>query len=238
MIPVNPIPSMRLVGVRAHLGETPLRIPPRPASEWLEALYSGGVGELLTLCEDSEALEDAIADGLLDGGGLDKTLLDMLGAAAGRESGAALRLIAAARGSWARVHGDLVRGGARLDQLPLGAFLDAAYTTFTRNLDAEELARFDAQLLGPQAPSSSGRGRPAPSPVPTTAAPFVMTRTRTRTRPIQPRPDAPSAKPTTPPAEPASSGPDPTSERRAVTGWPAYEKASRPRPTTQRPRLR
>lgn len=238
MIPVNPVSSMRLVGVRAHLGETPLRIPPRPASEWLEALYTGGVGELLTLCEDSEALEDAIADGDIPGGQLDKTLLDMLGAAAGRDSGAALRLIAAARGAWARVHGELVRGGARLDQLPLGAFLDSVYTTFTRNLDGEELARFEAELLGPKAPSSAGRGRPAPSPVPASAAPFVTTRTRTRTRQIQRPPGVPSVTPTTPPVEPVRSDPDPTNERRAVTGWPAYEKASRPRPITQRPRLR
>lgn len=238
MIPVNPIPSLRLVGVRAHLGAALLRVPPVPAAVWLEALYAGGVGEILTLCEDSEALEDAIADGEIEGGSLDKTLRDMLGAAAGRDSGAALRLIVSARGAWPRVSGELVRSGARLDQMPLGAFLDAVYTIFTRNLSPEEAADFDARLLGPQAPNSVGRGRPAPSPVPTSAAPFVMTRTKTRTRPPQPRPAGPSETPTPRPAEPARSDPAPTNANPPGVGWPASERAVRRRPTPQRPRLR
>lgn len=238
MIPVNPVPSLRLVGVRAMLGDTLLRVPPLPAAAWLEALYTGGIGEILTLCEDSERLEDAIADGEVGSGQLEKTLRDMLAAAAGRDSGVTLRLLANARGSWARVCGELARGGMDLDRVPLGRFLDAVYTIFTRSLDVEALAKFDAELLGPHAPSSSGRGRPAPSPVPASAAQYVGSRSRTRTRPLQRPPDDPSPKPTPPPAAPARSAPRPTSGHPPVAVWPASGRGAPLRPTAPTPRLR
>ena len=238
MIAVNPIPSLRLVGVRAKLGVHTLRIPPLPAAVWLEKLYSGGVGDVLELCEGSEAIEDEIAEGRIPDGDLDKTLKSMIGAAAGRDPMVALRLAALARGAWQRIGGELTRSGARLDSMPLGAFLDAVYAIVVRNMSAEELGDFEARLLGPAAPTSRGRGRPAPSPVPASAAPYVMTRTKTRTRPLQPRPADPTPTPIPLPVEPARNAPEATSERPAVTGWPAYERASRPRPKPPTPRVR
>lgn len=217
MIPINPIPSLRQVGVRARLAGAPLRVAPLPASAWLEAIFTGGIGGVLGLCDDSDAIEDAIADGHLRGGALGKVLNEMLAAAAGRPWRVALMLIILAQERWATTGGELMRLGFKVDEMPLGAFLDAIYTVATRNMKPEEVAKFDAVLMGADAPSARGMGRPAPSPVPATAAPFVMTRSRTRTRPIPRPPDGPTAPPTPPPARPARSAPAATTARRPAT---------------------
>lgn len=238
MLKINPIPSIRMVGVRVTVGELTLRIPPLPASAWLEKLYVGGVGDILELCQDSEALEDAIAEGRMGDLDLDRTLEQMLAAASGREFRVAVELIGFARAAWARIGGELARAGLRLDAVPLGMFLDAVYGIATRNMNPEELDKFDATLLGPGAQTSRGVGRPKPSPVPANAEQYVMTRTKTRIQQTPPRPGDPTPRPIRLPASLARSGPRATSERPAVAAWPASERVSRRRPTPPTPRVR
>lgn len=203
---VDPAASMRVWAVELELGDRTYEVPPMPAADWYDLLVDGNLLGLLDLIEDDD-LTEAILAGRVTSDELTEKLGQVVEHAAGRPLGAALALLQAARVTWSVIGGELARGGFRWDQAPLGAALDAVYTTVMAALKPEGRRRFqallDSEAGAPARPGPGGRRRrvnrdramadfetmAGPRPSPATAAPSAGGRPRTPRRP-RPHPRA------------------------------------------------
>lgn len=138
----DPLASFKVWGVEVlvrHRGDTHVvKIPPRPAVDWITAVLDDGLVDLFD-GPSSELLTDLHLDGV----DIDPVVLDALTEVSGRPWYVALRLLMG-------LNGDDMRGEvlSRIDiaTAPLGAVLDVIYALATRGMDNEGRTRFEAQL--------------------------------------------------------------------------------------------
>lgn len=223
---VDPLASMRCWAIEIELGGRTYDVPALPAADWWPVLVSGDLGQILDFVtstpEDPFNLDDLLLEGRVDHKELAESLSDAVETVAGRSFHVAFVIVRVALSQWATVNGAIVRRGFRWDQQPLGAALDALYTTITENMTKENLDKFLA-LLEDETLTQPGKKRKPPErvinefesmagPRPTagvrsTDGQSGNARPRTRRQPRPPRQGARSSAPSEPPGRPAGSGP-------------------------------
>lgn len=202
---VDPAASFRIWGVDLDLGGRAFTIPPLPAADWLPMLMVGRTLDVLDLVDDPNAVDDLITTGEVSPNEIREAARSVIEQVAGRDPDAATVIAQTASRAWPVVGGELVRQGIRMDEIPLGAALDALHLIIVRNLKPEPLARFQTALGGqigkPAHPDRRAaeahmeaeigpKPAPAPVPAPASGGPSANARPKTRQRPRQrPRAD-------------------------------------------------
>lgn len=150
-VDVDPLASLRGWELEVELGGDTYQVMPRMAGHWLAILVQNPMdpAEILPgmVAEDQqETLEDALLTGVVAANEVREAALEVIADASGRPWWWTLRLVQAAVGSWAVVHGSLVAAGVRLADIPLGAAVDAIYVTCMARMDKEHREAFDRDL--------------------------------------------------------------------------------------------
>lgn len=144
--------ALRCWPVTVTLTGREFTIPALPASAWFIAVLGDEVLPIVPglLGEaDQEEVSDLIAFGDL---GLEEVVAasrDALEVASGWRWWEADRLIRSAGAEWKVIGGELLRAGADLDRLSLGAVLGLIYALAARNLDPQKRQQLDFQISQP-----------------------------------------------------------------------------------------
>lgn len=192
---VDPTASMQIWAVDLELGGRVFEIPALPAADWLPVLMSGRTVTVLDMVNDPDGVDDVIATGQAGPEEIRDGVNAVIEQMAGRDLHAATVIAQAAALRWEIIGGDLARRGVRLDQISLGAALDALYATIAQGLKPEALERFRAALepstQSRRPPRANRRAaesqfedmagpKPAPVPVKATGGPSGGGRPKTR----------------------------------------------------------
>ena len=148
-------PSLRVWAVRIELGGHTYRIPPRPASDWLEAIAAPGLGALvpglLERTDDADELLDLVLDGAIQFTEWQNAARSAIAEISGTKWWSATRLTAYLLGHWGTIGAAVL---ARTDPTtaPLGAVLTHTYRILLENCkDEQERQRLDMELDHPPA---------------------------------------------------------------------------------------
>lgn len=150
----DPTWSLKPWPVTVTLAGLEVQIPALPAADWLVILMVDGLDledilpGLLPM-EEAQAVEDALYGGRLPLDILHETVLDVIGTVSGRTWYVALRIIAAAAGSWDALGGELVLKHVDASRLSLAAWIDAVYLILWRSMDQSQLMMFQSKLEAP-----------------------------------------------------------------------------------------
>lgn len=133
-IGVDPVSSMRAWGADVAFADRSFRIPAIDAAGWLELLLADPI--------DYEALFPGLAgpkvvfevnqmllSGQANADDLEQAILDLVEAVSGRQWWVTLRLCYSVRSNWESIGGEMARAGVYPWGMPLGYWLDAAYST-------------------------------------------------------------------------------------------------------------
>lgn len=131
---VDPVASMRSWGADVSFAGRVFKVPAMDAAGWLElllaetvdyeGLFPGLAGPQAVLEVNQMMLEGQAAEG-----DLERAILDLLEAVSGRSWWITLRLCFSVRSNWESVGGEMARMGVYPWGMPLGYWLDAAYST-------------------------------------------------------------------------------------------------------------
>lgn len=151
---VDPAAAWANWQVTVRVGGRRVRIPPRPAADWLlVAWHGGGVKYLLELGEpdDIDWLAAALLEDEMDYDAAVAAGRDALEAASGWRWWIAENLMLGAGATWPQTGGELLLRGVRAQVVTLGEFLAATYAVLTRNHKPEDVNTFDQKLVNPPA---------------------------------------------------------------------------------------
>lgn len=167
-VDVDPLASLRGWELEVELGGGTYRVMPRMAGHWLTILVrnpmdAADILPAMVAEDQQEALEEALVAGAVSADEIHEAVLEVIADASGRPWWWTLRLVQAAVGSWAIIHGSLVAAGANLANMPLGAALDAIYVTCMTRMDKEHREAFDRDLEMPPARQEIDEQREAES---------------------------------------------------------------------------
>lgn len=157
----DPVSSLRPCSVTVTIGSDEVEIPALPAADWLSVLMVEGV-ELddvfpgLLSDEDTELVEEAILDGVLEMQEFRDLILGVIETASARHWWVALRLIEVARTSWDLIGGELVLRGVDAESLSLSAWLDVLLLTVLRNMEPKDTQMFTMRLETPPPEAKAG----------------------------------------------------------------------------------
>lgn len=194
----DPLTSLRLWRVDILVGGRVITIPKRPAADWLEAILGDNLARLLE-GESRDLLEDLV----LEGADINDAFREAIAEVGGRPWYVVTRLCALWREDQVRAE---VMRVVDVSMAPLGAVLDATYSTLVRNMDDKKRAEFERNLAAEvvavdgdpreaaRRAREHSRERAQAIGMPSAATPPRTPRSR-RT----PRLDDQSASPTTPP---------------------------------------
>lgn len=210
---VDPTASMRVWAVEVDIGAVVARIPPLPASDWLPTLMEGDVFGVFGLVEGLD-IEELLVDGEITINDAVGAAVKLIESAAGRSVWMSLALASLAKVRWLSIGSDIVRSSVRLDQVSLGAALDAIYGAITQGMDEKGVARLNATLFRPPAEFQLALGLEPfvdrfarePKPLPASAEQYVRVRPKTVLRRPQDRQGAENVQPTVRPEERAGNG--------------------------------
>lgn len=190
---------MRIWAVEFELGGRTFEVPALPAADWLLMLMNGDLLDVLDM-GDLSAVDEMILGGEVTPEEVGKALTSVIEQATGRSFHASLILAQVAKMQWPVIGGELARRGMRLDQVSIGAALDAIYVTILDRLKPEAAEKFQALLDSEVSPGGKIRPNrakamadfeemagPKPPPVKATAGLSGGGRPRTRPRPRPPR---------------------------------------------------
>lgn len=152
---IDPAAVVKARSVVVTLGGGDYRINARPAVGWLipilESDWADVVPGMLDEALGTATLDDVfdqLSDGTLTTGECQKAAQDALSAVAGVHWWSAARLIHVAARDPSAI-GELRLSGIDLDTAPLGAVIAALYRIYTRDRDAKDVRKFDAELAKP-----------------------------------------------------------------------------------------
>ncbi len=133
--------------VRVHLGGEQYRIPALPAADWMIVMLDRDLADIVPgmLEGDIDALWDRVYSGEIDTDECQEAAKEALSAVAGTPWWVAVKLVHSAAAEPA-VTGELRSSGADITTLPLGAVLAALYRIYTRDREAKDVAKVDAEL--------------------------------------------------------------------------------------------
>lgn len=197
---VDPIASLRCWAVEVELGGRTFDVPALPAADWFPVLAEVDLSRVIDMIEsssDGKELDDLILSGHVTGEEIEQALIDLIEEVTGRPFHTAIMLAALSASQWPSIGGELARRGFRWDVMPIGAALDAIYTTIVERVPNDHLPRLHALLESP-VPTPGRRGKktseralsdfeamagPKPSGVISTGVPSGSARPKTRLRP-------------------------------------------------------
>lgn len=149
----DPVASLKPWPLDVQVAYTQCRIPSMAAADWLSILMSADfeIWDIIPgQCpESTEAVEQALADGLISIADFRDICLEVITTVAGRPWWYAMRLIAVVQASWEVIGGNLIRQGALADQMPLGAWLDSALLTCLEHIPGDKATMFLSKLEVP-----------------------------------------------------------------------------------------
>lgn len=155
---VDPVASMRTWGAEVAFGDQTYRVPAMDAAQWLELLlaqpidFEGlfpGLAGPQAVCE----VNQMILAGQASADDLERAILDLLEAVSGRSWWVTLRLCYSVRSNWESIGGEMARNGVHPWGMPLGYWLDAAYSTM-----------IDLMLKGPKPKAAADWSRAVTQP--------------------------------------------------------------------------
>jgi hypothetical protein len=131
---VDPVSSMRAWGAEVTFADRTFKVPAVDAAGWLElllaedvdyeAIFPGLAGPEVVFTVNQMMVEgDATEDDLRG------AILDLIEAVSGRSWWITLRLCYSIRSNWESIGGEMARRGVYPWGMPLGYWLDAAYST-------------------------------------------------------------------------------------------------------------
>lgn len=131
---VDPVSSMRSWGAQVSFAGQTYKIPAMDAAQWLELLLEESIDYegLFPGLAGPEAVYEVnqmMLAGRADEDDLKQAILDLLEAVSGRSWWITLRLCFSVRSNWESIGGEMARNGVHPWGMPLGYWLDAAYST-------------------------------------------------------------------------------------------------------------
>lgn len=141
----DPLASIRQWKVAISAGEFHAIIPPRPATDWLELIFTNDLSAVLE-ADDAERLVDLFAVGAITDEDMQRMIADAVEVASGREWQVAGRLAAAMM--LPQMSGE-VWSAVDPQVAPLGAVLDVIYASMVRWMKKDDRVQLDAQLNAP-----------------------------------------------------------------------------------------
>lgn len=204
---VDPSASMRMWAVEVEIGGRTFEVPALSAADWFPVLAQGDLLRVVDMIESTPNgpdLDDMLLSGRVTGDEITEALTEVIEEVTGRPFHTAVMLAAFSASQWPSIGGEMARRGFRWDVMPIGAALDALYTTIVERVNPDQLPRFHALLEQPI--SARGRSRkqreramsdfeemagPRPEGVKSTVVPSGSEHPRTRQRRQRPHRDGP-----------------------------------------------
>jgi hypothetical protein len=190
---VDAAASMRQWVIDFRLGKHILTLPAVSAADWLLALDSGTVQDILEMCTNQDTVTDVLIDEGLSSDEIGTGIEALVEQASGRAFYTTLVLVKTALGAWDVIGGDIVLAGIDLNQVSFSAALDAIYTLLVRATPPEKLNDFHAALRPPLSKAEmvaemeiSMGPRPAGGHTLTSGGRYAGERPKTRPRTTQP----------------------------------------------------
>jgi hypothetical protein len=146
---IDPAAVVRCRPVVVALGGVDYRIPALPAVDWLmkilERSWSDVVPGMLEQTDTLDDLYDQLNDGTVTSAECEAAAKDAVSSVAGVDWWVAARLVHSAAQDPA-AFGELRLAGTDLDTAPLGAVIAALYRIYTRDREAKDVRKFEAEL--------------------------------------------------------------------------------------------
>jgi hypothetical protein len=141
----DPLASLGPCPIDVAVGGKYYTIPAEPASRWLAILLDdfgtfASIIDLLSVPEKAD-IEQDIIDEKIEPGDLERAFQDAVEVASGRVWWVVLNYLSLAQGFWARFHGRILTSGMNIEQVSLGAYLDAMHYTFIEGRDEQALQK-------------------------------------------------------------------------------------------------
>lgn len=136
-IAVDPVSSVRSWGADVSFGGQQFHVPAMDAAGWLELLLADpidfeGLFPGLAGPQAQFVVNQMMIAGDADGDDLERAILDLVEAVSGRSWWVTLRLCYSVRSNWVTVGGEMARHGMHPWGMPLGYWLDGAYSTMIK----------------------------------------------------------------------------------------------------------
>lgn len=134
---VDPVSSLRSWGADVPFGDRSFHVPAMDAAGWLEFLLADPVefeGLFPGLAGPEAVFEvnQLIVAGQASSEDLEQAILDLIETVSGRAWWVTLRLCFSVRANWGTVGGEMARQGMYPWGMPLGYWLDGAYSTMIK----------------------------------------------------------------------------------------------------------
>lgn len=143
----DPDATLRCWAVDVDVAGRTYTIPALPAADWLLALHSGALADVVPGLVDGTELDDAIADGTASPADCQTAARAAIAAAAGCPWWTAAKLAHAAVTTW--VAADLTSRGVDPTRIPLAAWLAAAWHAASRQMDEVKKGQLEWELERP-----------------------------------------------------------------------------------------
>lgn len=146
----NAVASLRPFDTEIEVAREWVRVPARPAADWLELLM--GPIELFLifpgLCdeEDREFVEDCLAQETVTAEEVDEATLDLIEAVSGRPWWVTLRMVNVAETKWGILGADMMLRGVDATRVSFAAWLDMLWMTIFKYLDEDKWTMFSTQI--------------------------------------------------------------------------------------------
>lgn len=146
----DPIWSLCPWPVELSLGDKSVEIPPMPAVDWLQYLFTPDTFDVDGLIADFiPELEDYAYEKDLTISELYETALNVISVVAARPWWLALRIIFATSGAWNIFGPKLMISGVDAASVSLAAWLDMSIYLIIENMDPKNVTMFTSQLENP-----------------------------------------------------------------------------------------
>jgi hypothetical protein len=149
----NAIASLRPFDTEVEVAGQWVRVPARPAVDWLEQLM--GDIELFMIfpgfCdpEDADFVDECLRTGEVTTDEVDGVTLTLIETASGRPWWTTLRMIHIAEQRWGILGSEMTRLGIDPTRISLAAWLDVLWPMFFRYMDEQKWTTFAAQIEVP-----------------------------------------------------------------------------------------
>lgn len=155
----DPVAGVQLWRYDVELGARTYTLPAQSAAAWITLVLSGGAWTDIVpgWLEDADDLDDALLARTVTHADLVERAKQALETAGGTRWWTALRLIGAI-GQEPLIGGELLLAGVHLNEVPLGAVLQAVYRICTRKATKAQIMRLD-MVLDQTPPSVSAAQR-------------------------------------------------------------------------------
>jgi hypothetical protein len=155
MVSIDPAASFGISSVIVELGGYEYVVEGHSAADWVPLILSGHMYQILPgwIVTDTSILEEALLSGDVADEELNEATHDVMTLAGGRVWWWVTQLIlmvGSDNGVWSQLHGQMVLGGIRAEDISLSAWVDALYSVAVSRYQTDEgRQKFDQALDTP-----------------------------------------------------------------------------------------